>query len=148
MRSPGKLVLLAALICAGSSHRLAAQPDDDDDDCPDVLRDVSLSLAQSTGGATIDFTTDDKQAVGDLRKLLREVSATLEYQSKLAALHPELVDADSEPIPPVHITVRNTPNGAQVILRSEDARDAKKVLVHARKFQSAWDASCTRRPNV
>ncbi len=147
MRSPGKLVLLGALICAGSSHRLAAQPADDDD-CPDVLRDVSLSLAQSTGGATIDFTTDDKHAVADLRKLLREVSATLEYQSKLAALHPELVDADSEPIPPVHIIVRDTPNGAQVILRSEDARDAKKVLVHARKFQSAWDASCSRRPNV
>ncbi len=142
MRSREKLAILVAVGTMASSSALRAQPlGGRSDDCPDLLRDVTLTVAPSTGGATIDFTTDDRHDVARLRALIREVSATLEYQSKLAALHPDLLEPDTEVIPPVHIVVRDTPNGARAVMHSEDTRDSKRVLVHAQKFQAAWDAS-------
>ncbi len=118
---------------------------EEEEECPPAVRGVQLSLTPITSGVRFDFTTARKDQVSDLRDLLREAAATMEYHSKLVALHPDLVTAEDEVIPPVDIEVADLPTGVQVTIRAENPTDGKQVVAHARKLEQAWDTNdCVR----
>lgn len=118
---------------------------DEEEECPEAVRGVDLALTPVSGGARMDFTTKRKDQLEDLRLLLREAGATMEYHSKLVALHPDLVSSEDEVIPPVDVEAKDLPNGIAVTIRAENAADGSKVLRHARKLKEAWGTNeCVR----
>lgn len=118
---------------------------EDEEECPEAVRGVDLALIPVSGGARMDFTTKHKDQVDDLRMLLREAGATMEYHSKLIALHPDLVSSEDEVIPPVNVEAKDLPNGIEVTVRAETPSDASRVMQHARKLKEAWGTNeCVR----
>lgn len=121
------------------------EDESDEEECPEAVRGVDLALIPVSGGARMDFTTKHKEQVDDLRLLLREAGATMEYHSKLIALHPDLVSSEDEVIPPVDVEVKDLPNGIEVTIRAESSSDASRVIQHARKLKEAWGTNeCVR----
>ncbi|HEU4612737.1 MAG TPA: hypothetical protein VFS15_11695 [Kofleriaceae bacterium] len=130
-----------------AQHPIQNQQDEgeEEEECPEAVRGVDLALIPVSGGARMDFTTKHKEQVEDLRLLLREAGATMEYHSKLIALHPDLVSSEDEVIPPVDVEVKDLPNGIEVTIRAESSSDASRVMQHARKLKEAWGTNeCVR----
>lgn len=120
----------------------AADSSDDEKatDCPAAIQGVKITVTRSPRGAVLDFTNPAKANLSDLRQLLREAAATLEYHSKLAALHPELIGKNDDVLPPVDVTVKETEKGARLTIQAEDPGDATKVRTHVHHLESAWHA--------
>lgn len=116
-------------------------------DCPDAVRGVALALGTTDGGVSLRFTTTRTKQLADLRLLLREAATVIEHQSKLAALHPELVERTEDKIvlPAVDIDVTDIATGAQVIVRAENPAELGQVRTHARELEQLWGKSqCVR----
>jgi hypothetical protein len=146
---PFALAVLAwapAALARPPQQQIQVQEDEsEDEECPEAVRGVELALIPVSGGARMDFTTKHKDQLDDLRLLLREAGATMEYHSKLIALHPDLVSSEDEVIPPVNVEAKDLPNGIEVTIRAETPGDANRVMQHARKLKEAWgENECVR----
>jgi hypothetical protein len=111
-------------------------------ECPPEVRGVAVAVKQVPGGVMLEFTAPSKQQLQELQLLLREGAAAVEYHSKVAALHAnEMAARDADQIPPVDVSVKQRPGGAQVIIRAEQPQDGGAVLEQAQTFKRFWDAS-------
>lgn len=148
MPGPDKLALAVALgvlaptalATAQPSPQAGAQPElgETEPECPKAVRGAKVALTPAPRGATLEFTAAGKQNVAELRELMREIGATVEYHSKLADLHPELVEAGDDAIPPVNISISETASGVKLTLQAEETGDASAVLAHAKRLQEEW----------
>ena len=142
------LVAQAGPVGKGNTDHMSEHMDGMDDMqiegdfCPLAVRGVEMSLKQNNEAVVLDFSTRDTQQRNDLQRLLREASAMIEYESKVAALRPDQqLSRDGIRIPAVDIDVRLTKKGATLIIRPDEAKDGPAVLVHAQSFKEFWDAN-------
>jgi len=115
----------------------------DKTECPEAVRGADIVVQDVDGGVSLTFTTPKPKQVADLRKLVREAGTVVEHQTKLAALHPELVDKSSAKtvIPAVDIDVKDVSTGAQAMVRAEDPKQLAEVRSHAHQLEQEWDKS-------
>ena len=106
-----------------------------------------MAVREVGSGVSISFSTKRAEQVAPLRLLLREVAIMIEHQSKLAALHPELVEAGPGQIvlPAVDIDVRDTAAGALVSVSAENLADLEPLRTHARELEQIWrESTCVK----
>src|SRR5262245_16810913 len=93
---------LSIAVPAGSTptdHMSERMEVPEDEECPSVIQGVKLDLAQERGGVVLEFSSPSKLNVRDLRVLVGEAGAYVEFVTKIAALHSEQVLAyDGSPV--------------------------------------------------
>ena len=149
-----KVTVVALILTASSATAIgapptaqppAASPGDTTDpsipQCPEAIRNVDLSVEKLEGGVTLQFRAKKKDQVGELRLMLRELATLVEHHSKLAALHPELVDNSQQMLvmPAVDIDVRDIASGAQIQIRPENPGEVGVIRAEADQLKQLWD---------
>jgi hypothetical protein len=148
-----KLSALVVILTATTATAFGAPPtvspnDNDNDDteelstqCPDAVKGVAMTIEKREGGVAIDFKTKQKDQVAPLQHLLREAATLVEHHSKLLALHPELVDDNTQmlSLPAMDIDVRDTASGARIMVRPENPGEIGSVRAQADDLKKFWD---------
>ncbi len=146
-----KLSALVVILTATTATALAApqtvapkESDDTDElaaQCPDAVKGVAMKIEKREGGVAIDFKAKQKDQVAPLQHLLREAATLVEHHSKLLALHPELVDDNTQmlSLPAMDIDVRDTANGARIMVRPENPGEIGSVRAQADDLKEFWD---------
>jgi hypothetical protein len=112
------------------------------DKCPEAVRGVEMSVKKIPGGVQLDFSAPEATQRGGLQRLVKEVSAMIEYYSKLAALDPETTLAhDGVAIPAVDIKVHETDHGAQATIHADERKDVPTLMEQAKSFKQFWDTN-------
>jgi hypothetical protein len=112
----------------------------DTEECPSSIRGVQLKVAKARGGVVLEFSAPNSLQVSDLRELIGEAGAYVEFVTKVAALHSEQVLAyDGTPVPPVDVSVKSIPTGARVTVRADRPQDSTAVLEQANTLKRYWD---------
>jgi hypothetical protein len=108
-------------------------------ECPEAVRGVQVKITNAPGGAAVTFS-GKTQYLTDLRNIVHEAAAIVEYHTKLAAIHEEEVLSHvGERIPPVDVTAKDTPNGVKVMVKAVEPGDASAVFDRAKSFKKLWD---------
>jgi hypothetical protein len=132
------LGVLSIAVPAGSAPEERVAPDKDE--CPSSIRGVELKLAKARGGVVLEFRAPSTLQVADLRTLIGEAGAYVEFVTKVAALRSEQVLAyDGTPVPPVDVSVKSIPTGARVTVRADRPQDTTAVIEQAKTLKRYWD---------
>ena len=148
-----KTVLVGVVIAASAAASFADPVNPDERKCPTEVRGVRITSMALRDGVAFMFTVAKPNQLRGLRSLLREAATIVEHESKLASLHP---DPDVMPasngdgsIPALDITVPNTPKGAMVSVRPEEASRIALIQQNARNFELFWSThTCVDTPKM
>lgn len=132
--------LAGVTILAATSLAVADPLDPDGRECPSEVRGVRISSHAVRGGVAFTFTAPKATQLPGLRSLLREAAAIVEHQTKLAALHPEVMPTSdaADSIAGLDISVKNVPMGAIVTVRPDDTLHVALLQQNARGFERFW----------
>lgn len=144
-----KLVLVAATLVATVATARADSDATDERECPAEVRGVSIASSVTRGGVAFTFRAANPRQLPALRSLLREAAAIIEHQSRLAALHPEVMptsDGDGA-VSALDIAVKDTPTGAIVTVRPEERAFIWTLQRNARELERFWSThACVSTP--
>ena len=137
-----KLVLVSATLVAATTSVHADATNPDERECPTEVKGVRISAMPIRDGVAFKFSVAKATQLPGLRALLREAAAIIEHQTRVAALHPEMMPlADGEgAVTALDISVKDTPSGAMVTVRPDDKVFVSTMQRNAHQFEKFWSA--------